>query len=151
MGMDHIVYVGPYIKYEMPKKTEIEFFYACPKKGCTLDDEHELNEDNFCPKCGCKIKKLSNNTVVDKFDLWDDFLEPFNETLVPAGEYVEDVLMPNRKGHGQSFDYCDAGCFDLDEEGELEKFNKIYAKEISTLTKQLDNVEVRWGVICYAN
>lgn len=152
MGMNHTVYVGAYITYEMPLKKNIEYFYACPKKGC--DGNKDMSEANkFCTMCGNKIKKLSRENTSDTFDIWEDFLEPFEESLCNVGGYAgedENVLLPNRGEHGQRFDHCDFGCFDLEKEKELKGFKKQFKKEIEVLKKLANKVEVHWGVVCYA-
>ncbi len=153
MGSEHTVYIGPYITYEMPQKEEIEKWRTCLRKDCS--GIRDIPEDmNFCPKCGCKIGELSRGSMGDAFDIYEDFLYPFEESLWHMGELPDEdkILMPNTHGcPGKStFNDCDSGCYDIDKEASVKWFEKEYAEEIKALKESLDNVEVKYGVVSYA-
>jgi len=152
MGMTHTVYVGPYISYEMPKKTVPSYFLACQNQDC-YSYHKEYKSIKFCSECGSAIEKSKKIVTEDSIDIYEEFIYKFNESLVCCGDYVPNVFIPNGGTPRESrFDmYDEGGCFDVDKEADLQWFRNEYGNEIDALTELLNNdVQIKWGVISYA-
>lgn len=150
MGIDYTTYVGPYITYSVPKKQKKDTYYGCLTKNCK-EYKNEEGPSTFCSNCGSRIEEINHMIEVDNFDMWEDFLEPFKESLRDGGGYVENIFMPNTQTPRQSsFDNTDSGCYEVDKKDDLSWFKEAYAEEIKALKKLVNNVQIKWGVVSYS-
>jgi len=78
MGSEYRVYVGAYLKVDVPETEEVKNFQGCGKDNCVHKDKPQSGK--FCNGCGSKLETLHD--TVKYFPHLCDFIdEKFEDSL----------------------------------------------------------------------
>lgn len=160
MGMSYHFHIGPFVKYEPPKREHEEFEYLCSNSKCVNYNLKKFKEDGFCPKCGIVLAQITNKWMED-FD-YMDLVNTFDDStadrwmdcLNRTGEMHTNILWDNYPEVGNihldgSYSFPENGFITMnpDREIAIEKFKKKYANIFETMEKEGFKLTFDYGVV----
>jgi len=150
MGMVFTTYVGPYIEVEY-KTTSLDgpAELTCVKLDCGHIPENR--NFNYCGRCGNELYKKVRTYKSEDTNIVHDVLLDNDECFF--------VLRDNLLGVNGSFDgrrlFFDRydeelHCEELkDSTLELNNFKKAFKSEIEEVSKVVDKLEIKWGIVTF--
>lgn len=155
MGSEYKVYVGAYLKVDVPEKESIANFNACGNDDCVRKDI--IQGGIYCNTCGKEIE--TRQKIVKDHPYYTEFLpEEFEDSFFGWQEWQQGsensqwILMPNKLK-----DLSKIG-FTLSESEDIEvelpnqdvaetQFRETYIKEIGSLLANGCSVELKYGIV----
>jgi len=145
MGVDIILYTGPYVEAKHGYKEVSYQFTACSHPICSRCNQR--TENPFCPVCGNKTEQVTIKTTVEDVDQ-----EQFRDSLECCGEYNE--LKDHHIYVIPGFTVWN--CKETAErreinrhiiEQELLRAREDYGDVLLAMEKEYEQVTLKWGLI----
>lgn len=155
MGYSQNIYIGPYLKIEMPEKikevrTNRKY---CSNSECSNSQQHVSG--NFCPLCGNSLHNVIDiQSQTQKISHWDILSDFGDDDLMWVPEYLDGVFLPNSiKGPFENYfrqisSNSETGEMDIpNQEVATKAFEEEYKDFLDFLTTNSYIWQIKWGLV----